>query len=467
MIRIPECPSAEGEFTDIALTVGGKRVMPTACRVSALPFNTPWPGHQRPVSQSEVSGFVRIVADEPVEIEAETHRPFAGAVVRPLSEGVIAERRGRGVCFTLKEEGQYVLEFGDEHTALHIFLDRPRDFSEYGKPTRVFGAGVHDAGKIVVNDGDRIFLEEGAHVYGVLYGKNVHDVAVYGYGVLDGGKEERTSPNCYEDMTNGCLKFYESSHIRIDGVTFIDSAIWVCNLFACTDAVLNDIKVVGHWKYNCDGIDIVNSSDITVKNSFIRAFDDVITLKGILPYRQLPLENILVENCVLWCGLGRTLEIGLETIAEHYKNISFRNCDLIHNSAVAIDIQCGDYAEVRDISYEDIRAEYQAGSLPEQMENPIGCRYEGFGKKNTPVFIKICTQEYTLGHPFEEYDEELLRVRQGRAARVDNIRFENVSALLEEGCEPPQIILDVKEPAFLGKVTMKNVRICSAQEAKK
>lgn len=256
-------------------------------------------------------------------------------------------------------------------------------------------------------------------------------------------------------------------HIRIDGVTFIDSAIWVCNLFACTDAVLNDIKVVGHWKYNCDGIDIVNSSDITVKNSFIRAFDDVITLKGILPYRQLPLENILVENCVLWCGWGRTLEIGLETIAEHYKNISFRNCDLIHNSAVAIDIQCGDYAEVRDISYEDIRAEYQAGSLPEQMENPIGCRYEGFGKKNTPVFIKICTQEYTLGHPFEEYDEELLQVRQGRAARVDNIRFENVSALLEEGCEPPQIILDVKEPAVLGKVTMKNVRICSAQEAKK
>lgn len=467
MIRVLQCPSVGEEYTKIALTAGGERIAPTACRVSALPFNTPWPGHQRPLSQSEVSGFVRIVADEPVEIEAEPREGFSAASVRPLSKGVCPRRHGKKVCFTLEEAGQYVLEFDGEHTALHIFLCRPRDFSVYGKPTRVFGAGLHDAGRIVLKDGDRIFLEEGARVRGVLYGKGVHDAAVYGCGVLDGGGEERNSPDCYGEDTNGCLKLYECENVRIDGVTFVDSAIWVCNLFACTNVVLNDIKVVGHWKYNCDGVDIVNSSDITVKNSFIRAFDDVITLKGILPYRQLPLENILVENCVLWCGWGRTLEIGLETLAERYKNISFRNCDLIRNSAVAIDIQCGDYAEISDISYEDIRVEYRADCLPEQMENPVGCRYAGYGKKHTPVFIKVCTQEYTLGHPFEEYDGELLRVRQGRAARVHDIRFENVSALLEAGCEPPQIVFDVKEPAFLGGVTMKNVRVCPAREEKK
>ena len=44
MIRIPECPSAEGEFTDIALTVGGKRVMAAAGLVYGLSLNTPLMG---------------------------------------------------------------------------------------------------------------------------------------------------------------------------------------------------------------------------------------------------------------------------------------------------------------------------------------------------------------------------------------------------------------------------------------
>lgn len=456
MFRVLKSPGETESFEKIALFVNGTPVKADFCRVSAIPFNTPWPGHQRPVEQSEETGFLRIVTDEKIEIEAYPNRKFQRAVVRPISQNIDVRTDENKAWFFIEKEGKYVLEFDDEHTAVHIFVDAPRDFSDYGQPTRIFGSGVHEVGKIVLKNGDRIFVEEGARVKGTFFGEGIEDAAIYGYGVIDGGLEIRKSPDCYEKEPNGCLKFYECTNLSVEGVTLLDSAVWVCNLFACKNVKIDNIKIVGHWKYNCDGIDIVNSSEVDIRNSFIRAFDDVITLKGILPYRHLPVENVTVTNCVLWCGWGRTLEIGLETLAEYYRSLSFVDCDLIHNSAVAIDIQSGDYAEICGVEYRNIRVEYQTSALPEQMENPIGCRYTGYGNRHVPIFIKICTWQYFLGSPFDEYDEKLVRVRKGRRASIHDITFENVIALVE-GDIAPQTVIDVKEPAVIGKITMKNV----------
>lgn len=120
--------------------------------------------------------------------------------------------------FFIEKEGKYVLEFDDEHTAVHIFVDAPRDFSDYGQPTRIFGAGVHEVGKIVLKNGDRIFVEEGARVKGTFFGEGIEDAAIYGYGVIDGGLEIRKSPDCYEKEPNGCLKFYECTNLSVEGV---------------------------------------------------------------------------------------------------------------------------------------------------------------------------------------------------------------------------------------------------------
>ena len=77
--------------------------------------------------------------------------------------------------------------------------------------------------------------------------------------------------------------------------------------------MLDNIKVFGQWRYNTDGIDIVNSQNITVKNTFVHSFDDTICIKGIDRYIHADCEYILVENCVLWCDWGRCCEFGFET----------------------------------------------------------------------------------------------------------------------------------------------------------
>jgi hypothetical protein len=346
-----------------------------------------------------------------------------------------------------------------EHHCIHIFVDAPKDFSKYGTPTHYFGAGVHEVGKLVLNSGDRIFLDEGAYVKGMVFGQGVTDVKIYGFGRLDGGLEERKNSRCYEDDTNGCIKLYDCKDVRIEGVMLTDSAVWVCNLFRCQNVTIDNIKIVGHWRYNTDGIDVVNSSSIVIKNSFIRAFDDAITLKGIAYYPDSPIMDITVENCRLWCGWGRTLEIGLETVAEQYENIRFTDCDLIHNSAVALDIQSGDYAEISKVYFENIRVEYSKHTTPEVMEIPMGVEYTGKGKLHVPTLIKVCTQPYALeGEEFAEYAKRHEALRVGRHSYIHDIFFDGITVYLEEGVPFPDIVMDVCPPAKLGKISIKNIQ---------
>jgi polygalacturonase len=124
---------------------------------------------------------------------------------------------------------------------------------------------------------------------------------------------------------------------------------------------MENVKITGQWRYNTDGIDLVSCKNAEIRNCFVRAFDDVIVLKGYSQFEGYTIhtvENILVEDCVLWCDWGRNLEIGAETSAPEYKNITFRNCDCIHLMHIALDIQVCDYAHIHDVVFEDIRVEY-------------------------------------------------------------------------------------------------------------
>lgn len=57
--------------------------------------------------------------------------------------------------------------------------------------------------------------------------------------------------------------------------------MWCCALFGCTDVEIDNLKVVGQWRYNSDGIDVVNCSRVRVKDCFVRSFDDALVVKGL------------------------------------------------------------------------------------------------------------------------------------------------------------------------------------------
>ncbi len=463
MLSIPRIPTEKWcpmTYDRYVMTVNGQDCQICDCRVSAIPFNRVWPGknHQREINQTELAGFARFFADEPVQVQVTANVDFKRAVVRPLGKEIDVAVEGRMVSFQLSEPGGYVLELDGVAHALHIFFAEPRPEGEQLRATRVFGPGVHFPGCIKVENHEKIYVHPEAVVYGGFYGEGIEDLEIFGGGILDGGWEERVFEHCYEPFTKSTVKFYGSRNIHIDGLTILNSACWTINAFGCADLLLENINIVGQWRYNTDGIDLVNTQRAIIRNCFVRSFDDTIVLKGIIKFFDFPcqrtgdnVEDILVENCTLWCDWGRTCEIGIETSAPEFKNIEFRNCDLIHNASSALDIQNGCEAVVKNIVFRDIRVEMQADQLPSIYQHSDDMPYEPKGQMGVPHLIYSANRSFFNSYPQFSSDSITRGITK-------DILYENITVFAEEGVPKPKILVaSIYDSAPFGKHTIRNL----------
>jgi len=292
------------------------------CRVSAMPFNTAQLPRQRPWNQTEEAAFITFSGDGEAHLRIQSKVPFHKATLRPLVHEVAVRIDGNSVEFTLPKPGQYVLELDSEHHALHIFYDRTKEFPDKASATYSFGPGVHFPGVIELKDNDSVYIDPGAVVYGSIRGIRVRNIKIYGGGILDDSCHERLFWNdCVRWAAQCEVLLVGCENVELEDIVLLNSPTWVVGIFGCEKVRIDGIKIVGQWRYNTDGIDLVNSRDVTIRNSFIRSFDDGICLKGLdwafEGYGNWQwqtggkIENIRVSGCVVWCGWGRSLEIGL------------------------------------------------------------------------------------------------------------------------------------------------------------
>ena len=443
MLKIFDVPESERvreeRNKDYRVKIDGTDCPVYNVRVSAVPFNGAG-GLERPISQTEIAAFISFSSDRPVTLEIEFAKQpseypasvLTGAVksfseckplVRPLSENVAIKLEKNKAVVRLDKCGQYVFEPYGSHCVLHIFFDEEKEYDK-AEATMYFGPGHHFPGKVQLKSGDRIFIDRGAVVHGWFLGKGVSDVKIYGEGLVDGGDEKRTDPDCYSDKTVGNIRFYESENIGVEGIILCDSANWCCSFFNSEKIRMENIKIVGQWRYNTDGIDLINTSDVRIRKCFIRSFDDAIVLKAIERYSK-NVTDITAEECICWCNWGRTLEIGLETACEKYTGICFRDCDLIHNSAVALDIQGGDYAKINDVLFENIRVEYSADQLPEVLQVSPDQKYDAQGKRGNPMLIAVTNPSIRESEMYRDMFTEEQR-KDKRRSVAKNVCFKDI-----------------------------------------
>jgi len=356
--KLVNYPAPEGEpaSEDFTLKVNDEQVFVYRARVSAWPINQVWPGYQRPMDQTELASFSYFDCSGTVSVELTAVRDFGSVVVRPLSYGIVPEVDGRIIRFEMEGPGQVVVELDDYHNAFHLFANPlEQDKPDPEDPTvHYFGPGIHEAGNIEMKDGETVYIEGGAIVHGVIVGRDVKDIRIAGRGILDASTIGRfDAPQM--------ISVYGCENIVIEGIVCRDPHVWTVLPGKCRDVRISNIKLIGLWRYNADGIDIVNSQDVLIEDCFIRAFDDNIALKGMRWQNNLTeersLKNIHVRNCVLWNDWGRAFEIGAETVADSITEILFEDCDVIHYVHIAMDVQNGDRAVVRNIKFRDIRVE--------------------------------------------------------------------------------------------------------------
>lgn len=380
-MSVGEAPSAA-----FSMCVDGVRVPLYIARVSKAPINRRWPGHQRPIEQTELVSFALFEMDGSAEIELIPVRTFEKVVVRPLSRNVVPVVEDGVIRFTLPSPGQYTVELDGYHCALHIFADpvKTYDVDREDQNTIYFGKGIHDVGVIRMQSGQTLYLDEGAVVYARIEAFDVNNIRILGHGILDGsrnredilfefGEKEIEQFNKGFAVTNAerkhTVQIEYCDNVEISGIVMRDSLVYNIRPIACRNLKIEDVKIIGNWRYNSDGIDMHNCEHVHIKNCFVRTYDDSICIKG-FDYTQDEADmlhngvmydvfrDVLVEGCVIWCDWGRSLEFGAETRARDISGITFKNCDLIRNSAVAMDIQNVDYAEIHDVLFEDIRVEY-------------------------------------------------------------------------------------------------------------
>lgn len=414
-------PDYEKVTSDIIVTCGDTQLDVISCRVSAVPFNQPWPGYQRPLDQTEISYFTSLDSDTEITLEITPKKAFKSVIVRPLSKKVTPVLISETVKITFPGPGQYSVEFDGIHHVLTVFVNPEKDFGidKNSPDVLYFAPGVHvfDA-PIALDDNQTLYLERGAVVCGGVSAKNKKNVSVLGYGIIDNGVLERG---------NGlAISISSCENVRVEGITIVDSNEWSMHFPACTNVVVDNIKLIGMWRYNSDGCDFTNCQNAILRNSYLRNYDDCIVIKGLLWNPQKPILNMLAENCVLWCDWGRAMEIGAETSAPYFNGVRFQNIDVIHGESVMMDIQHGDRADISNISFEDIRCEYQTPWQRGVMQTAPGQVYKNPDEAVMPVLSAIQTVQ-------SAYSVD------GKTGNIYNVSFKNIQVFSDDGRMPPSV----------------------------
>lgn len=191
------------------------------------------------------------------------------------------------------------------------------------------------------------------------------NIAIDGKGVIDANGvvlfHAEMSENRGKRGRAVCIR--NTKNVTIKNVTIRQSPAWCLHLIYCDNVVIDNIEV--HTKFdesgnrynifNCDGIDIDSSKNVSITNSLIASQDDCIAVKsgrdGEGRRVGIPSENITIENCAFTSGFG--VAVGSE-MSGGVRDVFVRNCTFDNTHSIAsVKAIRGRGAFVKNIHYEN------------------------------------------------------------------------------------------------------------------
>ena len=312
-----------------------------------------------------------------VRIRVDLDTPAKEVTIRPLHTDLKAEIDDKGFYFDLPRPMNLSVEVnGDIADPLLVFANPklPAPPSKDDPKVKYFEAGkIHQVGEIFLKSGETLYAETGAIVNGEIRAVGANNVAIRGGGIINAG---------YRNRKINMLVLRECQNAVIEDIILLDSLGWTVHLSGSQDINISNIRVIG-WRANSDGLDIEYSRRVRADRCFWRTNDDCIAVKAIYPpgEKDIPfteminpetigkrtakpipgdvIGDVLITNSVLWNDRnGQGFEIGFEVRVDHIRNVTFRDCDIIHvKSGGAFSIHNGERANIEGILLENIRVE--------------------------------------------------------------------------------------------------------------
>lgn len=392
--------------------------------------------------------------------------------------------------------------FGQENTiAIQKAIDAA---ASKGSGRVIIPAGNFVTGPLVLKSGVELHLQNDAVLLGsaqrmsypsdrmsVISARDQHNISITGKGTIDGqgrdlvenallllreGKiqdKEWLMKRPTEKNRPNLIYLIDCKHVKITGITLKNSACWVQNYTGCDDVLIDSMQVHSNAYWNNDGLDIVDSKNVTVTNSYFNASDDAICLKSESVTGSC--ENIKIENCVLRSsasgfklGTGSlggfkniTVKnltvfdtyrsaIALETVDGAYlENIDIRNV-VAKNTGNAIFIRLGHrnkderYSTVRNVLIDNVKAEIPSG------KPDIGYPMEGPPPKVAPHNLVPSSITGLPGHPVQDVTIQNVEIIYGGGAKreVANIAMDALSTVTENPAGYPEFTMFGEIPSW-------------------
>ncbi|HEY3281877.1 MAG TPA: glycosyl hydrolase family 28 protein [Armatimonadota bacterium] len=440
-VSVP-APKGAALSTDYTVRVNGQDVAVYSAPVWYPDYVKPFGG---PYS------FASFDFDGRATVEITTAKPLDRAAVLPESRRIHPAVSGRTLSFTLSKPGPLSVEPEGKTGPLLLFANPP----ERGAPgptdskVRYYGPGVHEAGGIELHDGETLYLAAGAVVYGGVHASG-RSIRIRGRGILDGGRWER-----FKGPGNQLLSLDRCENVSVEGIILKDSWSWVFGVTGSRNVRIQNVKVCSSRCENNDGIDIVNSSRVTITDSFIRSDDDCIATKGMGEQRGAPpyppVEDLRVERCALWTDRAHVWRLGGESRASAMRRLTFRDIDVLHYTdptCPLINIQPAEGMLMEDVRFERIRVHHEGQSQFIRLDpHPTA-----WAKSPTPGILRnVVFQDVSLDGQRDGQPGSIVVYGADAAHPIDGVVFRRVirhGTKLQPDSEAIEVSGEVKNLRF-------------------
>lgn len=163
-----------------------------------------------------------------------------------------------------------------------------------------------------------------------LYGDHIDHVHLNGAGTVNGNGAYWWQLFCNQilDFPRPYLCSIEhSQHIKIDGLTFINSPAWTLHPYDCNDVSIKSVSIINPKDSpNTDGIDPESCQNVRINDCFIDVGDDCIAIKAGTEEdgHKISCKNVTISGCNMTHGHGGVV-LGSE-MSGNIENVTIGNC---------------------------------------------------------------------------------------------------------------------------------------------
>ncbi|WP_019069388.1 glycosyl hydrolase family 28 protein [Streptomyces hokutonensis] len=188
------------------------------------------------------------------------------------------------------------------------------------------------------------------------------NIKIYGRGIIDGNGQAALAPS---NLGVNLLAPIYTSGFTVDGITFRESSSWAVIPLRSSDLAFRNIKLFNRFDMGeNDGIDVMESTNVTVDHAIgiglddpfsTKTWPDVADIYKTVPGTARPLDNVTFNDLVSWTYCYG-VKVG-QGVYEPQNKVTFQHV-VVYDAAVGIGVHHKyGTAAATDLTFDDIDIE--------------------------------------------------------------------------------------------------------------